>query len=95
MATLPPSFETLLEPYQQLVAFRAQLNQARLSLNHLAATTPNFLPDAREWVNMSIGLLDRIDPQIQNMVSQLLAILQIQLQYAISTQGHLPLLEQD
>ena len=95
MDATPPSFQTLLEPYQQLVAFKAHLEQTRLSLAHLATVAPNFLPDAREWVNMATALLERIDPQLQRMESQLLAILQIQLQYAISNHGHLPILEED
>ena len=94
MDTALPTFQTLLEPYQQLVAFKLNLQQTRLCLAQLEAATPSFLPQANEWVTMATSLLNHIDPHIQRLEHQLLVILQLQLHHFHVHHGHLPVLEE-
>ena len=89
------SFQTLLAPYEALITFRAQLNQRRHCLQQLAASVPTILPDAKDWIDMSLGLLDRIEPQLQRTEYQMLCILQLQLHHTLEQLGHLPVLETD
>ena len=95
MDSAPPNFQTLLEPYQKLIAFKAHLQQTRICLAHLETVTPAFLLQAQECVNMATGLLDHIDPHIQRLENQLMIILQLQLHHSLSHHGHLPVLEED
>jgi hypothetical protein len=93
--TEPASFQTLLQPYETLVNFRAKLQTCKHQLTVLSEEVPSFLPAAAEWIAMANGLLDRITPEIQQMDFQLLTVLQIQLQYSIDQLGHLPTMEAD
>ena len=89
------SFQSLLTPYEALIEFRAKLTQCRQSLQFLADSAPDILPDAKEWINMSVGLLDRIEPQLRRTEYQMLCILQMQLHHTLEQLGHLPTLEAD
>jgi hypothetical protein len=95
MSFTEPSFQTLLEPYQNLVSFRAKLQQCKQHLIHLNQEVPVFMPAASEWISMANALLDRINPELQRMDFQLLTILQIQLQHSLEQVGHLPNLDAD
>ena len=89
------SFPTLLAPYEALIEFRTKLTQCRQSLQLLADSVPDILPDAKEWIAMSLGLLDRIEPQLRRTEYQMLCILQLQLHHTLEQMGHLPPMESD
>ena len=91
MSFTEPSFQTLLEPYQNLVSFRfrAKLQQCKQHLIHLNQEVPVFMPAASEWISMANALLDRINPELQRMDFQLLTILQIQLRHSLEPSAKL------
>ena len=88
-SSMSASFQSLLAPYEALIEFRAKLTQCRQSLQFLADSVPEILPDAKEWINMSVGLLDRIEPQLRRTEYQMLCILQLQLHHTLEQLGHL------
>ena len=95
LAFMSASFQSLLAPYEALIEFRAKLTQCRHSLQVLADAVPEILPDAKEWINMSLGLLDRIEPQLRRTEYQMLCIPQLQLHHTLEQLGHLPTIEAD